>query len=235
MTRVGSSRNFRPQGEAGGNRPKRARFHAQREAASPSCQGTCAHGVQLAKTATKKKQPKPQPVDNPDAIAAMAEERRRAAIAEPPGQFSAKRSRAVENEFLKSMAQGWSVSKSAWTAGIDSRSAYRWKADSLASLRDDGTYADDFCVRWEAAYEDGVDVLEDAAHRRAVHGVEKPVYQGGVMVGTVTEYSDTLLGLALRGKKPVRYNTERHEHSGPGGAAIPMAMEIEFIESKGKK
>jgi hypothetical protein len=188
----------------------------------------------LAKSATKK-EPKPAPVDNPDAIAAMAAERRRAALQEPPSKFSAKRSPAVEAEFLKSMALGWSVSKSAWTAGISSITAYQWKRDSLASLREDGSYADDFCVRWDAAYEDGVDVLEDAAHRRAVHGVEKPVYQQGVMVGTVTEYSDTLLGLALRGKKPARYNTERHELSGPGGAAIPMAMEIEFIESKGKK
>lgn len=197
--------------------------------------GTHAHGAQLAKTATKKKAPKPAPVDNPDALEAMAQERRRSLIAEPPSKFESKRSPAREAIFLTSMAQGWSVSKSAWTAGISSITAYQWKKDSLASLREDGTYADDFCVRWEAAYEDGVDVLEDAAHRRAVHGVEKPVYQQGVMVGTVTEYSDTLLGLALRGKKPARYNTERHEHSGPNGAAIPMAMEIEFIESKGKK
>lgn len=198
-----------------------------------------AHGAPLVKSATKAKKQyaayKPQPVDNPAALAAMAEERRRAAAQQPPSQFAAKRSPAVEAEFLKSMAQGWSVSKSAWTAGIHSMTAYRWKADSLASIRDDGTYKDDFCVRWAAAYEDGVDVLEDAAHRRAVHGVEKPVYQGGVMVGTITEYSDTLLNLALRGKKPERYNTERHELSGPNGAAIPMAMEIEFIDSKGKK
>lgn len=165
----------------------------------------------------------------------MAEERRRAAAREQPSQFAAKRSPAVEAEFLKSMAQGWSVSKSAWTAGISSQTAYSWKAASLASIREDGSYADDFCVRWEQAYADGCDVLEDAAHCRAVHGVEKPVYQQGVMVGTITEYSDTLLGLALRGKRPERYNTERHELSGPGGAAIPMAMEIEFIDSKGKK
>ena len=204
-------------------------------AVSVPAQEIYAHGAALAKSATKAKQPKPKPVENPAAIAAMAEERRRAALAQPPSQYAAKRSPAVEGEFLKSMAQGWSVSKSAYTAGISSYTAYEWKRNSLASIREDGTYADDFCVRWEQAYEDGADVLEDAAHRRAVHGVEKPVYQGGVMVGTVTEYSDTLLGLALRGKRPARYNTERHELSGPGGAAIPMAMEIEFIESKGKK
>jgi len=165
----------------------------------------------------------------------MAEERRRKLAEAPPSKFSAKRTRAVEDAFFASMAQGWSVKKSSWTAGIDSATAYRWKQDSEATLQEDGSYADDFCVRWKQAYADGVDVLEDAATRRAVEGVEKPVYQQGVMVGTITEYSDTLLGLVLRGKKPERYNTERHELSGPGGAAIPVAMEIEFIDSKGKK
>jgi hypothetical protein len=68
-----------------------------------------------------------------------------------------------------------------------------------------------------------------------VEGVEKPVYQGGVMVGTVTEYSDTLLGLMLRGKRPKVYNTARHEHAGKDGGAISMSLQIEFVEPADEK
>jgi hypothetical protein len=90
-------------------------------------------------------------------------------------------------------------------------------------------------VRWAQAYETGVDRLEDAAIRRARDGVEKPVYQGGVLVGTTTEYSDTLMGLVLRGKRPKSYNTERHEHTGADGKAIEMNMTLTFVKSGQKK
>ena len=48
-------------------------------------------------------------------------------------------------------------------------------------------------------------VLEPEAIRRAVEGVEKPVYQGGELVGYVREYSDTLLIFLLKGGKPHKY------------------------------
>ncbi len=49
------------------------------------------------------------------------------------------------------------------------------------------------------------DILEDEAWRRAVQGVEEPVYQGGKLVGTVTRYSDTLMTWLLRGLRRERY------------------------------
>ena len=183
----------------------------------------------MAKSAAQR-QEKPAPVDNPVALQRMAEERRRSIIEQKPNKFEAKRSRALEEAFLDGLRDGWSVRKSAWAAQIDTASVYAWRNKSEASRRDDGSYVDDFALRWEQAFKDGVDVLEDAAHRRGVHGVERPVYQGGVMVGTVTEYSDTLLALSLRGKRPDRYNTERHELSGPGGGPVAMSMELEFID-----
>lgn len=164
----------------------------------------------------------------------MAAERR-SRLPQMPNKFESKRTAAREEAFLKTLAQGWSIRKSAWTAGISSITAYAWRAASEASKQEDGSYTDNFALRWEAAWRDGVDGLEDEAHRRGVEGVEKPVYQGGVMVGTITEYSDTLLNLSLRGKRPERYNTERHELSGPGGAPMAYAMEIEFVDSRGRK
>lgn len=190
-------------------------------------------GGELAKSVAKAKKP---PQDNVDAVRRMAEERRRTdARFTKPGKFEAKRNRGLEEAFLDGLREGWSVRKSAYAVSVDTQTVYNWRNASEASKQDDGTYRDDFAVRWQSAVRDGVDVLEDEAHRRAVVGVEKPVYQQGVMVGTVTEYSDNLLGLKLRGKRPEVYNTERHEMSGPGGGAITMSVEVEFVDAKGKK
>ncbi|WP_156928970.1 hypothetical protein [Bradyrhizobium sp. th.b2] len=169
-----------------------------------------------------------------EAIRKIAEDKRRSLASRPP-ESERKRSKQVEEAFLDGLRGGWSVSKSAWAAGIHERTVRRWKANSSASGQEDGSYKDDFAERWALAYEAGVDKLEDAAIRRAVEGVEKPVYQGGVLVGSVTEYSDTLLGLMLRGKRPKVYNTERHEHTGKDGGAISMSLHIEFVEPGDKK
>lgn len=188
----------------------------------------------MAKSATQRKS-KPPPEPNPDAIRRMAEEKRRAMRTAAPSKFEYKRSHDREEAFLDGLREGWSVRKSAYAAGIATITVYDWKSKSEASKREDGTYKDDFVLRWSNAHSDGCDVLEDEALRRGVEGVEKPVYQGGVLVGTVTEYSDTMLALKMRGKLPGVYNTERHELSGPAGGPVAMAMEIEFVDVKGKK
>jgi hypothetical protein len=46
--------------------------------------------------------------------------------------------------------------------------------------------------------------------RRGVTGYDKPVYQQGRLVGTVREYSDTLLIFALKARAPDRYREIRH-------------------------
>ncbi len=152
-----------------------------------------------------------------------------------PPSGSSKRSHAVEEAFLDGLRACHSISHSAWAAGLTQKTVYEWRKKSLASRREDGTFEDDFAERWDTAHEAGVDTLEQEAVRRARDGVEKPVYQGGILVGTVTEYSDTLMGLVLRGKRPDRYNTERHEHTGKDGGAIAHNMQIEFVDVKGKK
>ena len=44
--------------------------------------------------------------------------------------------------------------------------------------------------------------LKGEAFKALYDGVFTPVYQGGEKVGTVTEYSDTLLTTLLKGKRP---------------------------------
>lgn len=63
----------------------------------------------------------------------------------------------------------------------------------------------EFAQAWEDAYESGTDVYEDEVKRRAVEGTEKPVFYQGGIVGHIREYSDTLLIVALKGRRPERY------------------------------
>lgn len=86
-----------------------------------------------------------------------------------------------------------------------------------------------FRKSWEMAYEDGTEVLEQEAHRRAVEGVEKPIYVKGEIVDTVYEYSDTLLIFLLKARDPKKYRENiKHEHSGPNDKPIHVKHEREF-------
>lgn len=62
-----------------------------------------------------------------------------------------------------------------------------------------------FAEAWARAKDLSGDVLEDEATRRAVHGVEEPVFHKGIEVATVRKYSDTLLIFLLKGAKPDKY------------------------------
>lgn len=64
----------------------------------------------------------------------------------------------------------------------------------------------EFLAAWDDAFNDGSDLIEDEAVRRAVHGVEEPVYQGGELVGHKQVYSDRLMEMMLMGRRPERYS-----------------------------
>lgn len=109
-----------------------------------------------------------------------------------------------EDAFLEVLSAGGSVYKAARAAKIGRRTAYEWRdAD------------EEFAKRWALAVEDGVDAMEDEAHRRAVEGVDKPVYYQGAECGYVREYSDTLLIFTLKARRPEKYRENiNHNHTG---------------------
>lgn len=76
-----------------------------------------------------------------------------------------------------------------------------------------------FAAMWDAALEKGTDALEDEAIRRASLGTERPVYQGGKKVGTVQEFSDTLLIFMLKARRPEKFK-DRHQHDIAGNLAV---------------
>lgn len=97
--------------------------------------------------------------------------------------------------FFKALRKAQSISSACTKAGINRRTAYRWR-ETIPSI----------AARWEDALKAGVEYLEDAAVKRAVKGVdyEKGIYYKGVRVGTEieTRYSDNLLALLLKGRDP---------------------------------
>jgi hypothetical protein len=124
--------------------------------------------------------------------------------------------RAVRTEeklreaFIEALAATANVSAACKNAGLPRRTAYDWKnADPR------------FAQAWEAALELGTDALEDEAIRRAHEGTLKPIYQGGKKVGTVREYSDTLMIFMLKARRPERFKDRvAAEHTGKGGGPI---------------
>jgi hypothetical protein len=106
--------------------------------------------------------------------------------------------------FLAELARTGVVLTACKKARIGRTTAYK--------IRDED---EEFAAAWDAALDDAADEMEEEAHRRAVKGVLKPVYQGGKKVGSIREYSDTLLIFLLKGAKPEKFR-ERADvrHSG---------------------
>lgn len=152
------------------------------------------------------------------------------------GRNSPKRSPAVEDKLLEVISNGWSVSKAAAEAGIGRVSAFNWRDDAKQERErlniDDPSYREKFDInfftRWEHAMEAGVDKLEDEASRRAT-GYEEPVFGKDGIVGHRTLYSDPLMMMIMKGKRPNRYGIDRKEISGPNGTPIPHVVEVEFV------
>lgn len=106
----------------------------------------------------------------------------------------------LKNDFLNYYIQLGTISKAAKKAGITRQAHYKW-------LKEDknGYYRKAF----EMADKMAADLLEEEAFRRAVEGDLQVVYYKGEEVGRRRVYSDQLLTLLLKGKKPqYRENTE---------------------------
>ena len=106
----------------------------------------------------------------------------------------------VKNDFLNYYIQCGTISKAAKKAGITRQTHYNW-------LKDDGKGF--YKKAFELADKMAADLLEEEAFRRAVEGDLQVVYYKGEEVGRRRVYSDQLLSLLLKGKKPqYRENTE---------------------------
>lgn len=100
----------------------------------------------------------------------------------------------AQTDFLEALAAGATVVDAAKAARVSKSTLYEWKRGDK-----------DFATDWDLCFECGTDALEAEAQRRAMNGVEKPVFHQGMQCGTVREYSDTLLMFLLKARNPYRF------------------------------
>ena len=115
-----------------------------------------------------------------------------------------------KEKFIKSLSAKGNVTVAARAAGVARAYAYEAREEDK-----------DFAKAWDEALEEAIDTIEEEARRRACDGTLKPVFQGGEQVGSVREYSDTLMVLLLKAHRPKKYReNSRVEHTGADGKPI---------------
>ena len=87
-------------------------------------------------------------------------------------------------------------------------------------------HSEDFAAQWDDALGEGVDLLDAEARRRAVTGVDKPVYYKGEVVGSITKYSDRLLMFLLRAHRPQKFR-DGVKVEQPGATDVDVDRDIE--------
>ncbi|MGE0294810.1 MAG: hypothetical protein AB7P97_20865 [Hyphomonadaceae bacterium] len=154
---------------------------------------------------------------------------------------------ARKRAFLDALAITGVVTSACEATGVARKTAYHWRdADP------------DFADQWDEAIATSTDRLEAEAHRRAVLGVEEPVFHRGQLVfkrdadgevvrdsngepvpATVSRRSDRLLELMLMAKRPEQYGrktvdlnqrVERKDAPRP-----PVMMQIESLPIEARR
>lgn len=110
------------------------------------------------------------------------------------GRATRETQHAKRDAFLAAFSRLGTITHAAEAAGVDRGQHYRW-------MDGDPEYPHLFSEAGKQAK----DNLVREATRRAIEGTEKPVYQGGKRVGTIKEYSDTLLIFLMKGAMPETY------------------------------
>ena len=106
---------------------------------------------------------------------------------------------AQQDDYLTALGKVGTQAAALKVAHATTRNLYEWREEDA-----------EFVERERDKKAEIADALEAEAIRRAKLGVKKPVYQGGLLAGYVTEYSDNLLIMLLKAHKPEKFR-ERSE------------------------
>lgn len=109
------------------------------------------------------------------------------------------RKKTSQAAFLKAFVERGTVLGASDASGIHRDTHYHW-------LKTDTDYAQAYAM----AEEEAVQMLETEIRRRALVGVDEPVWHQGKRVGYVKKYSDTLAIFILKARRPDVYR-ERFE------------------------
>ena len=127
-----------------------------------------------------------------------------------------------KDQFLKAFKRCGNVLKAATQVDMARDTHNHW-------LESDPAYEE----RFNKAKQFAAHVLEEELFRRAHDGVPEPVYQGGVQVGIVQKFSDTLLMFQIKRWKPESRDTFKLQHTGPADGPIQHALDVtKFTEEQ---
>lgn len=126
----------------------------------------------------------------------------------------------AQQRFLDSFRAIGNISKAAIAAGVSRKTVYNWLKNS-----------DDFRSRFEDAEEDVRDAVREEIHRRAIEGVDEPVYQRGMLVGHVRKYSDALLIKMAQARLPEYRSLVAKSQPKPAEESNePRKVEVTIVE-----
>lgn len=111
---------------------------------------------------------------------------------------SARSVAARRSAFLAAYADCGNITAAAAAAGVSRQKHYEWLDDP------------DYAARFDQTHEAAADALEAEARRRAVEGIDEPVFHNGEVCGYRRRYSDVLLIFLLKGLRPEKFR-ERHQ------------------------
>lgn len=112
--------------------------------------------------------------------------------------------------FLEALATHGNITQACRDSRLSRCAVYDWRDDEP-----------EFAAEWLEAQDRGTDAIEDEAHRRAVQGTQRPVFYEGQVCGHVQEFSDSLMTLLLKARRPEKFkDRSAAEISGPGGAPL---------------
>lgn len=118
----------------------------------------------------------------------------------------------AREKFLHTLSRGLSVTAACEAAKIGRSTVYQWRDTDP-----------EFAAAWVEALESGTDLLEDEARRRAYAGTDRPVFYEGKQCGAIREYSDTLMCLLLKARRPTVYR-ERIDHAHSGHLSLEQLV-----------
>lgn len=111
--------------------------------------------------------------------------------------------REKKARFIETLRRTGNVSAAAKEIGVPPARIY-------AKRQRDQSFKED----WDAAIEGALDDLEEEVRRRALEGIEKPVYYAGKKCGSITSFNDTLAMFLLKAKRPQVFGDGAEEGDG---------------------
>src|SRR6267142_3657277 len=106
-----------------------------------------------------------------------------------------RQARFIENLRLT----GGNISKACEASNVSRPTAYTYR-NTVPMFRE----------AWDEALEASIEQLEQEARRRALEGVNEPVFYKGDVCGVIRKYSDTLAIFLLQAHRPEKYRDNFH-------------------------